>query len=123
MYGELNIKPWELHRYTFRDVLLSIDGLNDKRIITESITRKSTYIIAASFSSNIPKVFKKLWPDPAENVVKDDWVARAKKLLKSASEYDDRKKAGKLYNDKVKVSNLTGTVPKSNYSINTKKDA
>lgn len=64
--GKLGYKPWELHRITFREVLLSIEGLNEQNKYYHDLVRKATSLICASgFNHKVAAKFERLWPgDP-----------------------------------------------------------
>jgi hypothetical protein len=92
MYGELNIKPWELHRMTLRDVLLAIDGLREKDLYNQALIRRATLIIASALGGKrTAGAINRLWPMPkaeGERTLQD----RAKEVLTRFKEVDDKKK-------------------------------
>lgn len=63
-FGELGIRPWDLHRMTWREVVLSINGLRDRDKMLESWIRRSTFIIASTNfgGKSISGKIDKLWP-------------------------------------------------------------
>jgi hypothetical protein len=99
MYGELYIKPWELHRMTFRDIMLSLDGLREKDLFNQSLIRRSTLIISSALGGKkVAQSIEKIWPLGESK--KGEWLQKAKDLLKKASEHDDQKKVRKMANVK-----------------------
>jgi hypothetical protein len=64
LFGELFIRPWELAKMTFREVILAIDGLRNRDEMMEGWIRRATLIIASSSigGKEISRRFDKLWP-------------------------------------------------------------
>jgi hypothetical protein len=99
MYGELYIKPWELHRMTFRDILLSLDGLREKDLFNQSLIRRSTLIISSALGGKkVAQSIEKIWP--LGDSKKGDWLQKAKDLLKKVNQNDDQKKVKRMMNIK-----------------------
>ena len=96
MYGELYIKPWELRRMTFKEVLLSIDGLREKDLFNQALIRRATLIISSALGGKkIAQSIDKIWPLGESK--KDHWLQKAKGLLKKVNETDDASKVKKMY--------------------------
>jgi hypothetical protein len=82
---------------TYRDVVLSIEGLRNKDLAEEHIYRRMTAIIASTgFNGKIMRQFNKLWP--IKQIGKQESVSdRGKAVLKQLREYEALNKAtGKL---------------------------
>lgn len=63
-FGELGIRPWDLYRMTWREVVLSINGLRDRDKMLESWIRRSTFIIASTNfgGKGVAGKQESLWP-------------------------------------------------------------
>lgn len=73
MYGELQVKPWELYKMTFRQVVLSITGLRERDLMQQAIARRMTVIISSTNmgGSKIASKIKQLWPMPDDDKISD----------------------------------------------------
>lgn len=73
---------------TYREVILAIDGLRDKDLYNQHLTRRSSFIIASSGynAKNIVKKFDKLWP--MEGEVKNGVGAQQLAMLKQFKEQE-----------------------------------
>jgi hypothetical protein len=59
----LGYKPWELHRVTFREVLLAIEGLHEQNKFYHDLLGKGVSFICASgmYGKAVLKSFRKDW--------------------------------------------------------------
>lgn len=64
LFGELGIRPWDLAEMTFREVILSIDGLRERDKMLEGWIRRATFIVASTNvgSKGLATKFDKMWP-------------------------------------------------------------
>lgn len=95
MYGELLVKPWELNRMTYREIVLSIQGLRDKNENESAMFRLMTTIIASTNfggSKIVPKI-KKMWQLPGDAINKSAVAERALDTLKKFREREAINKA------------------------------
>lgn len=104
MYGELNIKPWELYRMTIRDALLAIAGLREKDLYNQSILRKATTLIMSSFIGvKAVGIIKKGWPIDGSEDNKEELIKTAIERMKKANEFDDTKKVKHILSGRSKT--------------------
>lgn len=93
MYGELQVKPWELNRMTLREIVLAINGLRERDDMQQAMFRRMTAIIASTNmgGKGIAQKMSKLWPLRGDNIssVSD----RAYATLKTFRENEALKKA------------------------------
>lgn len=99
MYGELNVKPWELYRYTFNQVVKSIMGLRERDIMWQHVAKRMTAIIASTNigGSKISRMMDKIWPI-AGSVNKTNFADKAKALIKTVREREAISRANKKLN-------------------------
>ena len=102
MYGELNIKPWELYRMTFRDVLLAIDGIREKDLYNQALLRRATLIIASALGGKrTAGAINRLWPMPGQD--EKSMVKMAIERLKVQKEKDEKLKIKHILDGRTKA--------------------
>lgn len=98
LLGQLGYKPWELHRITFREVHLAIQGLYEQNKYLHDLFYRSTMLICSSgFNAKyaLSKI-SKVWPLPGKKapVISE----RAKEQLRQLREAEAWKSANKKLN-------------------------
>lgn len=85
---------------TFREVSLAMEGLKNKHLINFSTIRRATFLIMSSYigSDKAGKAVKKGFPIEDIDGSKEDWLTRAKNLIKKADERSDKEKVKKVLN-------------------------
>jgi tRNA splicing ligase len=98
MYGELYAKPWELHRMTFKDVMIAIAGLNNEKDRQYDLLYRSTAVITSSGfnAKEALKIIKKALPALKKEVSKEDLISEARKVLERNRKADDELKVKKI---------------------------
>lgn len=83
---------------TYRDVMLSIEGLRNRDLIQQLILRRSTFIIASAMGGKkVAAAMNRLWPVPKEAGGKT-LQQMAKERLALERKKDDERKVKRMIN-------------------------
>ena len=99
------IRPWELDRMQFKDVVLAVEGFNDHCDYNQHLLRRATFIISsAGFNGkSVITNMNKTWPvDRKGGQVSIS--ERNKQILAKFKEIDDKQKAKEIYARRTKDS-------------------
>lgn len=104
LLGQLGYKPWDLHRITWREVVLSLDGLERKNEYTHDLLYRATMIITHSgMNAKAALTFmRKAWPLTGDKATKVS--DRVRETLKRFQELDAKNNAKKKLDGRVKAN-------------------
>lgn len=83
---------------TFKDVMISIAGLNSEKERQYDLVYRSTAVIAASGfnAKEALKILKKALPTLKREISKEDLISEARKVLERNRKADDERKVKKI---------------------------
>ena len=95
--GELNLHPWELDRYTYKDLVYKIRGR--RKVIDEEWQRtRAVAYAAASVGFKKKMSIERFWPFPSDKKKKKEEVVE-----KAMSVFELAQKMGLVKSDKKKT--------------------